>query len=70
MGRFGDKMGDEMGDKTAARALSVTAIVFVALGILAGVVGAKCTTCIGDDVTMGSRVALILAGVAQLVPSS
>ncbi|CAM9189544.1 claudin-4-like [Lampetra fluviatilis] len=62
-------------DLQAARALTVIAVVLAGVGILVGIAGAKCTTCV-DDETTKARVSIaagsvfILAGVLEMIPAS
>uniref|UniRef100_A0A8C4NM87 Claudin n=1 Tax=Eptatretus burgeri TaxID=7764 RepID=A0A8C4NM87_EPTBU len=78
-GQMQCKMYDSMlalsQDLQAARALTVIAIVLAVLAVLVSTVGAKCTTCIDDEVTkarimIAAGVVFILAGILELVPVS
>ncbi|XP_069591631.1 claudin-4-like [Ranitomeya imitator] len=60
-------------DLQAARALTVICILLAVLGILMGVVGAKCTNCVEEEntkarVSMVAGVVFLVAGVLILVP--
>ncbi|KAM4024796.1 claudin-4-like [Anomaloglossus baeobatrachus] len=60
-------------DLQAARALTVICILVAVLAILMGVVGAKCTNCVGEEntkarVSLVAGVVFLVAGVLMLVP--
>ncbi|XP_077396609.1 claudin-4-like [Festucalex cinctus] len=63
------------GDLQAARALTVISVVLGLLGLMAAMMGAKCTNCVEEGrakarAMMGAGAALALASVTQLIPVS
>ncbi|XP_061575857.1 claudin-3-like [Cololabis saira] len=78
-GQMQCKVHDSMlalsGDLQAARALSIVSILVGAVGLLAAVAGARCTTCVEEEaakarVMLAAGVAFVLASLTQLVPVS
>uniref|UniRef100_UPI00358E82D8 claudin-4-like n=1 Tax=Myxine glutinosa TaxID=7769 RepID=UPI00358E82D8 len=78
-GQMQCKMYDSMlssgQDLQTARAFTVIAIVLSILAVLVSTAGAKCTTCVEDEVTksrimIAAGVVFILAGILELVPVS
>ncbi|XP_077421764.1 claudin-4-like [Vanacampus margaritifer] len=70
-----DSMLALSGDLQAARALTVVSIVVGLVGLMAAMMGAKCTNCVAEErakarVMMGAGAAFILASVTQLIPVS
>ncbi|KAM9305777.1 claudin-4-like [Gastrophryne carolinensis] len=60
-------------DLQAARALTVICILVALLGVLIGIVGAKCTNCVEDEVakarvSLVAGVVFLVAGVMLLIP--
>ncbi|KAM9801051.1 claudin-4-like [Neosynchiropus ocellatus] len=78
-GQMQCKIHDSMlalsGDLQAARALTVVSIVVGILGLLAAMMGAKCTTCVEEErakarVMVAAGVAFVVASLTQLIPVS
>ncbi|XP_038549327.1 claudin-3-like [Micropterus salmoides] len=73
--KFHDSMLALSRDVQAARALTVTTIVFSIVGILVAMMGAKCTNCLEEEsakarVMQAAGVAFILASLTELIPVS